>query len=320
MTLATACALTGITAMIGLVLRRPVFLAALVPMITLSLIPPEPSPPGTIWSGESAYNLIRVLRRGRILFLLLNRPLGAHTVRDESTAVTGMYFDRFALGPLFTKSKRALVLGMGGGASIFALRNTEPAIQIDAVEIDGRVIKVAEQFFGLSADDPRMRITIADARPWLTKTRSIYDIVQIDMYQGGPYVPFYLVTVEFFKTVKEHLSEDGVLMTNVLDLGKRREILNATIATLQRVFATTVCIPCKGGSFIVCSFPHRRDVESLRTQLRHALVPDKIALMVKQSAEDLCTPTLPQQTPVFTDDRCSIEEMTRRMLTEAQLR
>jgi len=32
----------------------------------------------------------------------------------------------------------------------------------------------------------------------LAFSEGYYDLVHLDLYQGGPYVPFYLTTVEFF--------------------------------------------------------------------------------------------------------------------------
>jgi len=40
-------------------------------------------------------------------------------------------------------------------------------------------------------------VYVADARPWLASHALRYDLVQVDLYQGGPYTPFYLITEEF---------------------------------------------------------------------------------------------------------------------------
>ena len=39
-----------------------------------------------------------------------------------------------------------------------------PEIEVDAVEIDPEVVRVAHEFFGLPQGDPRLRIHIADAK------------------------------------------------------------------------------------------------------------------------------------------------------------
>ncbi len=63
------------------------------------------------------------------------------------------------------------------------------------------------EFFGLPQNDPKLRVHIADARPWLAEHAGKSDLVHIDLFQGGPYVPFYLTTVEFFELVR--VADDG---------------------------------------------------------------------------------------------------------------
>ncbi len=82
-----------------------------------------------------------------------------------------------------------LVLGMGAGTSIATTRATAPEIEVDAVEIDPKVIEAGVRFFGLQPDENLLRIHLADARPWLIRNRAKYDLAQIDLYQGGPYIP-----------------------------------------------------------------------------------------------------------------------------------
>src|SRR5205085_5742093 len=143
--------------------------------------------------------------------------------------------DDFALGPLLVPTHRVMVLGMGGGGSIQATRLTAPDAAIDAVEIDGKVIDAAKRFFDLRPDS-RLRIHTADARPWLNHDRGRYELVHVDLYHGGPYVPFYLTTVEFFKQVRSRMSDDGLLMMNVFDPSRREDVLASMVATLKQVY------------------------------------------------------------------------------------
>src|SRR5256885_3595104 len=69
-----------------------------------------------------------------------------------------------------------------------------PELHIDAVEIDPKVVQTAIEFFGLPVNQGNLVVHIADARPWLASHAQRYDVVQVDLYQGGPYIPFYLIT------------------------------------------------------------------------------------------------------------------------------
>jgi spermidine synthase len=139
--------------------------------------------------------------------LQLNHPSSVHTVREGDGGWTGFYYDDFALGPRLVPAKRALVLGMGAGESIRSMRVTAPAIEIDAVEIDPRVVEAASLWFDLDvASDPRLRVHVMDARRFLARDQGTYDLVQLDVYQGGPYVPFHLVTEEAFRLARARMS------------------------------------------------------------------------------------------------------------------
>jgi predicted membrane-bound spermidine synthase len=169
-TLAVICAMSAVIAVAGLTFRAPGALL-LLPMIVgvLHFVPETTWSHSTVWVQESPYNLVRVVRDGPRLMLKLNDESGIHTIRDELTGWTGQYYDDFALGPLLAPAHRLLVLGMAGGGSIASTRITAPEIDIDAVEIDPKVVEAATRFFGMNPQDGLLHIYVADARPWLTR-------------------------------------------------------------------------------------------------------------------------------------------------------
>ena len=147
------------------------------------------------------------------------------------------------------------MLGLGGGGSIASTRLAAPDVLADAVEIDPTVVEAAHRFFGLSSEDGKLHIYLADARRWLAGNRNRYDLVHVDLYQGGPFIPFYLVTVEFFDAVRAHMTPNGLLQMNLFDDGPRRELLLSTIATLERVFPSVVVLPAGYGNHMLFAFP-----------------------------------------------------------------
>ncbi len=315
-TLEILCAATVLLGVAGLAAQNRRSLTALAPLGALAVAPPPSWSDGTIWTAESAYNLIRVVRQGSRLELLLNSRQSVHTIRDESSDWTGFYYDDFALGPVLVKAGRVLVLGMGGGGSIRATRLSAPDAEFDAVEIDGRVAEAAGRFFGVHAG-PRLRIHVADARPWLQRSHERYDLAHVDLYHGGPYVPFYLTTVEFFEQVRAHLSEDGLLMMNVFDPGSHGEVLSAMTATLKQVFPSVMALPAGyAGNRIVFAFARARTLESVRRRFASMEGTDLWQRLARQSAGEIVEPEVRRDAVIFTDDRAPIEAMTRRMLRE----
>jgi hypothetical protein len=268
---------------------------------------------GTIWSAESPYNLVLVSRQGDSTILQLNQRNGFHTVHKDSSLWTDTNLDYYALGPLLGKADRALVLGMAGGASVGVTRVVAPQMPIDAVEIDPAVVQAASQWFGLNRADPNLHVYTADARPWLARSGERYGIVHVDLYQGGPFIPFYLTTEEFFAQVRAHLDPQGVMMMNVYDLSRRHRLLSALVATIRQVFPSVVAMQTYAPNYMVLAFAQPRSPAQVQAEIL-AAPAGRVADIAKRAADALFDPQPPAGTPVFTDDRAPVEEITMEML------
>lgn len=317
--LKTICILSLAIAAAGLVPHARIAAVASCLIGALPLVPQPTLPPATVWVADSPYSLVRVERDGEWTILKLNQEDGVHTMRNAHTPWTGRYYDDFALGPLLAPAKQLLVLGLGGGGSIATTKIVAPNVDIDAVEIDPRVVEAAARFFGTTANS-KLRIHIADARPWLMEAKGIYDIVHVDLYQGGPHIPFYLVTVEFFESVRLHMSEDGLLMMNVFDVSRKRELLASTVATLERVFPSVVVLPSGYGNRMLVAFARTTSIASIRASLAAFEGDSSLERLARRAEAKLADFPVPAGTPVFVDDLAPVEEMTERMLHESKPR
>jgi spermidine synthase len=238
----------------------------------------------------------------------LNHPSSIQSVRDGGRW-TGFYYDYFALGPLLVPARRALVLGMGAGSSVEALRLTGPSIEVDAVEIDPRVVEAASRWFDLDvASDPHLRVHVMDARRFLAQDRGTYDLVQLDVYQGGPYVPFHLVTEECFRLARARMSDDALLMMNVFDSSADSALLLRLAATLRPVFPSVQVGQTDAGNFMLFAFTRVPSAE--RLAFRSPALASNGGVRNMAIREVVLAP----EAEVFTDDRAPIEELTRRML------
>ena len=61
-----------------------------------------------------------------------------------------------------------------------------------------------------------MRYIAADGRVFLNRSKDQYDLILLDAYRGG-YVPFHLLTREFYTLVKSRLTPGGAVAFNVHD-------------------------------------------------------------------------------------------------------
>lgn len=317
-TMQILCGASIVIGTAGLMARRKIAALLALPGALLFFLPIPKAPPTLLWSGDSAYNRILVFESKGLRWLVLNDPRFAQTFEKVGSVNSGYYLDEFALGPVVVPAKNLLVLGMGAGGSIQASRAMAPNLEIDAVEIDPKVVWVAQEFFGLPKNDAKLHVHIADARPWLAERAAKYDLVHIDLFQGGPYVPFYLTTREFFELVKSRMTTDGALMVNVLDTSPEQELMESMGATLRKVFPSVERLSTAKGNHILFAFAEKRALSDTVARLKQGGGPSWVQSL-EEEAEGRMAEFEPRAgATIFTDDRAPIEEMTRRMLAESK--
>jgi spermidine synthase len=127
--------------------------------------------------------------------------------------------------------KRVLVLGLGGGAVPLYLARFLPEATVDSVEVDPGVIAAAKKYFGLRETE-RFHLIEADGRLYLNRHRETYDIIVLDAFSGS-YIPFHMMTKEFYQLVRDHLAPHGVVAINILPSVK---LYDSNVRTLKLVF------------------------------------------------------------------------------------
>jgi spermidine synthase len=120
---------------------------------------------------------------------------------------------------------------MGGGATSTYLLGTLPQTRITEVELDPDVVILARKYFEYQ-DSPRRALFTEDGRKFLMTTHESYDLVLLDAYRGA-FVPFHLLTEEFYAEVKQHLAPGGVVVENI---SAQAMLADSTLATLQHEF------------------------------------------------------------------------------------
>ncbi len=151
-------------------------------------------------------DFLRTLRLGsqRQSSLYLDSPF------DTDFDYPGYFHIALALNPAIT---RVLAIGLGGGMMVKRMWRDYPEMYLDAVELDPTVVEVARQFFGLP-DDERITVAIGDGAAFLQSAAAIYDLIVVDAFDGED-VPPRLLTAEFCREARAHLSPDGVLAYNL---------------------------------------------------------------------------------------------------------
>jgi len=171
------------------------------------------------------------------------------------------------------EASRTLAIGLGGGTVVKRMWRDYPGMRIDAIEIDPEVVSIARRYFALP-DDDRIRIVVDDGRRFLETSGDAYDIIIVDAFDDG-FVPLPLTTEEFHRVVRDHLSEGGVLVYNVIGslAGTHSRPFRSLFKTLRntwrsvRVFRVDEGVDAEGGNLIVLASDARLTDEDLLARI-----------------------------------------------------
>jgi predicted membrane-bound spermidine synthase len=141
--------------------------------------------------------------------------------------------------------RKILMLGLGGGSISTYLGRFMPDSEITVIEVDPGVISAAKTYFGLR-ETARMRLRAGDGRVHLTRNSELYDLILLDAYRGG-YVPFHLLTREFYTLLQQRLFPGGAVASNIHDGTK---LYASTVRTLLEVFPAVDLYPTGLGETI----------------------------------------------------------------------
>ena len=129
-------------------------------------------------------------------------------------------------------SRRVLVLGLGAGfiPGYFAQRGA----QVDVVEINAQTLRVAKAYFGYNPGK-ETKIYFEDARTFVRRCDSDYDVVLVDLFAGDG-VPEHLLTKEFFDDARRCLTNTGVFGMNSWTDGGANDLLRHILSTVTHSF------------------------------------------------------------------------------------
>jgi spermidine synthase len=286
----------------GLRLRR----FWLVPLIVAGLLAVPPAAVGSdaaggrvIFSAETQYQYARVLQfKSGERWLQLNEGVAIHSIYRPWTYFTGGYWDDFMVLPPRPPGRIA-ILGDAAGTVARDYGHFFPRTRVDAVELDGELTTIGRRYFHLTGS--RLHLYTADARPWLAASHARFDDIFVDAYRQ-PYIPFYLLTKEFFALVRRHLNPGGAVIVNVGHIPGQDALEQVVSATVHAGgFPYLMRDPVSTGNTLV--------VASARPlgQIDPALPPTLRPL--GEIVQARLAPALPGGA-VYTDDKAPVEWLT----------
>jgi spermidine synthase len=309
----TFIAFAIVLAVVAAASARPRWLL-LVPIAICALLAVPPPGVGAdvagarvIYSAETPYQYARVLQFGDgARWLELNEGVAIHSVYLPWSYLTGGYWDDFLVLPLAVGlgvPGRVAILGDAAGTVARAYGHYFPGTRVDAVELDGELTTIGKRYFHLGG--PNLHLYTADARPWLASTSARYDDIFLDAYRQ-PYIPFYLLTREFFASVRAHLNRGGMVIVNVGHIPGSDALEKVVAATLHSVFPVVARDPVSNANSLVLASD--ASFSGARILAGRAKLPSALAGLATTVGDRLAPPL--HGGSVYTDDRAPVEWLT----------
>ncbi len=203
-----------------------------------------------VYEGESVYNYLQVAEDEEKVVLSTNVLFGVQSVYMKDDKLTGLYYDYAMAAPFMAgvhekKKMNVLILGMGTGTFATQCSRYFKGMHLEGVEIDEKITKLSEQYFNLPEN---VEVTTYDGRAYLAAVDQKYDVIMVDAYQDIT-IPFQMSSIEFFTLVKEHLTEDGVMVVNMNMRGSKSGSINDYISdTISHVFREVYTVDVNGST------------------------------------------------------------------------
>lgn len=272
-----------------------------------------------IFTEESPYQYIRVAENAAgTRYLLYNQGWGSQSSFAAAKILTGAYYDYYNLLPYYFapgRKAKVLLLGLAGGTALRQLNYFFPGnVELSAVEIDGKSIEVAREFFGL--DSVPAKLINADGRSFVEHDRGYYDIILVDVFQNEYEIPWHMTTAEFWQKVSARLSPQGFVAMNAVGSDSRNGLQASIANTLAKVFPTVYVTPLSRdrlGNYLLTACACDFAFSDLKAAAVAAALQPHLSYVLRESRKI----DYRADVAVLTDDRAPVEVLTARMLLGA---
>lgn len=211
--------------------------------ITLRMEVPSTKSSTILYQGDGYYSQIVVSEQqsGSQTIRSLRREVNHSSALILGTTTFAFMYPEYVRAYQYLQTDTNDFLLLGGGAYTIPrmLLAEEPGLNIDVVEIEPSLYTLAKTYFYLP-NTARLRNFSTDARTFLQSTEKRYDVIYIDVFQSGHFIPPHLSTKEFFNEVYNHLNREGVLVLNLIGMSDIHEknITGSLIKTIETAFPT----------------------------------------------------------------------------------
>jgi spermidine synthase len=264
-----------------------------------------------IYQQDTPYNSLYVVdnnARGTRTLWLNSLPHSAMYLNGSNNSVF-LYTDYFHIAFVFNPEiKKILFIGGGGFSGPKKFLEDYPDVTVDVVEIDSVVVETAKNYFSIP-DERRLEIFNEDGRMFLSNTDKKYDLIVLDAY-SKTYVPFHLMTMEFFELLNEHLNTNGIVLSNIISslIGDTSDLLRAEYKTASEVFLPVYCFYTRSSTLsqvqniILVAVKDSTKYSTAELVEMAKKTPSRSEILSKYAETNFEHPIMIEDVPILTDD------------------
>ncbi|MGV3485341.1 MAG: fused MFS/spermidine synthase, partial [Planctomycetaceae bacterium] len=239
-----------------------------------------------VWQRDGRESTIAIDVKSSANFLVNGKSDG-NAIGDASTQIMLGVLPAI----LHPDPQRGLIVGLGTGESAGWLASLDGVNEVDVVELEPAVTKMAELCTPLNHDvlhHPKVSVTFNDARELLLTTRKTYDLIASEPsnpYRSGVSS---LYTAEFYRAALRALNPQGIFSQWLQAYEVNSTTVGTVLKTLRSVFPhVEMWQTQEGDMLLVCSAsPFGYTVESLAERLQRPAVADATHVAWKTASVD----------------------------------
>ncbi|ABK43476.1 conserved hypothetical protein [Magnetococcus marinus MC-1] len=113
--------------------------------------------------------------------------------------------------------QRILLIGLGGGSLVKFFLHHLPQCHVEVVEYDPHIVTIAQDFFHLPKNHPRLTIHLGDGAQFFSlggAQQAPYDLILLDAFDANGLVTS-IYRPPFLKLCQDHLAAPGIVAANV---------------------------------------------------------------------------------------------------------
>lgn len=221
----------------------------------------------------SDFSHIRVRGRDRVRTLLFVGQQGREVIESKVDLnqphrmllpYTRFMFVSYLFAP---RHGRSLIVGLGGGTMVHFLKHYDTELQLDVVEIDPAIVRVADEYFHVRTDG-NVKIINQDALKFLRNDGPRYDVIYMDAFlessdsTDATGIPLHLKTMPFFARIQARLDPRGLVVFNLHQYRNHQEDVRAIRTAFPQAYVFRV--PTRGNVIVAASMIETRlDQETL---------------------------------------------------------